>query len=150
MPAKSLTFLPTPAPSRLSLILKPAPACDQESRIREALEVGRGPLPRVGIAWLRKYYTYLSAALDFPFAATCPEDSGLVRPLIVIVSVVTLLPPSGSPGHQDAGLWCRAQRGTSVLEVPVVDLELETDHRNAQLIEDYWYWFWNWRFDPRI
>jgi hypothetical protein len=34
--------------------------------------------------------------------------------------------------------------------VSLVDLEVESDHPNAQLIEDYWYWSWNWRFDPRI
>jgi hypothetical protein len=28
-----------------------------------------------------------------------------------------------------------------MIEVPLIDAEVESDHPNCQLIEDYWYWF---------
>ena len=133
-----------------TLTVRPPAVKDQEGRIRTALGLGREPLPPVGMAWLWKYYEHLSAALRMPFEARCPEDSGLVRPVTAVVSVVGLLPPCDDARHHDSGLWCEARRDKQVLQVPAIDLEVETDHPNAQLIEDYWYWFWNWRFDPRI
>ena len=149
MSEKFSNLLTPSTSSRLHLIVKPPPASDQESRIRAALGLERGPLPPVGITWLWKYYDYLSGSLRFPFEASCPEDNS-VRPVPVIVSVVAMLPPSDDPRQNDSGLLCRTERRATVSEVPVVDLEVDIDHPNAQLIEDYWYWFWNWRFDPQI
>ena len=63
------------------------------------------------------------------------------------MTVVALLPPSD---HNGMGLKCQALRGEEVVEIPLIELELESGHPNAQLIEDYWYWFWNWQFDPKI
>jgi hypothetical protein len=74
----------------------------------------------------------------------------MLRPWTSSVTVVELLLPADKRAQDETGLKCNALRGTELSEIPLVDLELETDHPNAQLIEDYWYWFWNWQFDPKI
>jgi hypothetical protein len=130
--------------------VQPAIHLNQEGRILAALGKHRGALPHVSAVWLTRYYDYLARALVFPFEARCPEASGPLRPWTSVVSVVELVPPSALAQADDAGLLCRALRGDAAVEVPLVDLEVATEHPNAQLIEDYWYWFWNWRFDPGI
>jgi hypothetical protein len=54
------------------------------------------------------------------------------------------------PNFEDTALLCRVIKGVREEEVPLVDLEVEENHPNFRLLEDYWYWIWNWRFDPRI
>ena len=129
--------------------LSPRPQT-QEGRILAALGLLRGPLPHAVSEWLVRYHGYLAAHLCLPFEARCPEESGVVRPWTSNVTVVALLPPSDRPAQDETGLKCRALRSGAATEIPLIDLEVETDHPNAQLIEDYWYWFWNWQFDPKI
>ena len=100
--------------------------------------------------WLVRYHDYLAARLCLPFDARSPEDTGVVRPWTSAVNVVALVPPGDRCAEEGTGLKCRALRGSETTEIPLVDLEVESEHPNAQLIEDYWYWFWNWQFDPRI
>ena len=122
----------------------------QEGRILAALGLLRGPLPHAVTQWLIRYHDYLAAHLRLPFNARCPEDSGVLRPWTSSVTVVALLAPSDHPAQDGTGLKCKALRDGQTTEVPLIDLEVENDHPNAQLIEDYWYWFWNWQFDPGI
>ena len=123
---------------------------DQESRIRAALGLARGPLPEVHTEWLHRYYEYLAANLSLPFDAEYAEDAPGYGQVASGIRVVALLNPDGHANHEEFGLRCRARRGTQEIEVPLVDVELSENSPNYGLIEDYWYWFWNWRFDPQI
>jgi hypothetical protein len=125
---------------------------EQEQRIAIALGLDKGPLPNVGIEWLRKYFKYLAANLAFPFEAQHTEEIGYYRqPAYSQVQVIALLDPDKNPGQDEySGLICRILKVEQEIEVPLVDLEVDEEHPNFQLIEDYWYWIWNWRFDPRI
>ncbi len=135
---------------RLAFVTQPSKPLTQEGRILAALGLARGPLPHVVAKWLLRYHEYLAANLSLPFDARCPEDSGVVRPWTSNVTVVELLAPSDRPAQDGPGLKCEAIRGGAASEISLADLEVEGDHPNAQLIEDYWYWYWNWQFDPRI
>jgi hypothetical protein len=124
---------------------------EQEHRIRTALGFDKGPIPNVGIEWLRKYYEYMTAHLSLPFAAQLPEESSIYRqPSYAQVTVVAITDPDKSTTQEYDGLMCKALKAEQELEVPLVDLEVDDQNPNFQLIEDYWYWIWNWRFDPRI
>jgi hypothetical protein len=124
----------------------------QEKRIKTALGLEKGPLPNVGIEWLRRYFKYLIANLAFPFDAQHTEEIGYYRqPVYSQVKVVALVDPDKNPAQDEySGLICRILKAAQEIEVPLVDLEVEEDNSNFQLLEDYWYWIWNWRFDPRI
>ena len=124
---------------------------DQEHRIRSILGLEKGPLPKVKIEWLQKYYKYLAANLSLPFEAQHTEDIGFYRqPAYSQVKVVALLDPGENPAREDSGLICLVRKAEQEIEVSLVDLEVEEEHANYRLLEDYWYWIWNWRFDPRI
>ncbi len=124
----------------------------QEQRIRVALGIEKGPLPNVGIKWLRKYFEYLAANLSFPFEARLTEEIGYYRqPAYSQVKVLALLEPDDARRRQEYfGLICTGRKAEQEIEAPLVDLEVEENSPNFQLIEDYWYWIWNWRFDPQI
>jgi len=139
------------APSEGPVVIAPSTKQEtQESRILAALGLLRGPLPKVATKWLNCYYEYLLAHLRLPFEARCPEGSGVLRPWTSNVTVVALVAPSDHTVQDEMGLACEALRGGEAAEVALVDLEVEIDHPNSQLVEDYWYWFWNWQFDPKI
>ena len=150
MSGKTTVALTSATSDSFALVAKAPPPESQEGRILAALGLRRGPLPRVSLNCLARYHSYLAASLQFPFDARCPEESGPVRPWTSAVTVVGLLSPTAASADGDGGLLCNAFRGSTPSEVPLVELEVDSDHPNAQLIEDYWYWFWNWRFDPRI
>jgi hypothetical protein len=128
----------------------PARPLTQEGRILAVLRKPGGALPRVSATWLVRYYEHLSASLEFPFEACCPEECGSVRPWTAAVWVIGLMPPSTLAQVDDTGLVCTALHNGEAIKVPLIDLEIVGEYANAQLIEDYWYWFWNWRFDPGI
>jgi hypothetical protein len=124
---------------------------DQEARIRAVLGLSRGPLPKVNAEWLRKYHRFLAAELTFPFQARYSEEISANRePFVSEVEVFALVHPDEMPEIERTALLCRVLRDVQEEEVPLVDLEVDEDHPNSQLLEDYWYWIWNWRFDPRI
>ena len=123
---------------------------DQESRIRAALGLAHGPLPKVHTEWLHRYYEYLAANLSLPFDAEYAEDISGYRQVVSAITVVALIHPDEHAKHEEFGLLCRARRGTQEIEVPLADAELNANAPNFRLIEDYWFWFWNWRFDPKI
>jgi hypothetical protein len=123
---------------------------EQEKRVRRALGIEHGPLPKVKTEWLRRYYAYLSAHLVLPFGADCPEEVSEYHRIFFPATVVGLLNPDDHEGHEEQGLLCRVSRAFEEVNVPLSDVEVPEDSPNSQLIEDYWYWFWNWRFDPRI
>lgn len=124
---------------------------EQEQRIRTALGLNNGPLPKVGIEWLRKYYVHLAANLILPFDCQHTEEVGLYQqPMYAKAKVLLLLDPDKHSVDEYSGLVCRIQKEDKEMEVPLVDLEVDETGTNFQLMEDYWYWIWNWRFDPHI
>jgi hypothetical protein len=143
----AVTSLPTEAPTLVVSATKPQ---TQEGRILAALGLLRGPLPHVVSQWLMRYHGFLTAHLRLPFDARSPEESGVLRPWTSGVTVLALLPPGDRRADDDTGLKCKANRGAESAEIPLIDLEVDANHPNSQLIEDYWYWFWNWQFDPKI
>jgi len=123
----------------------------QESRIRIALGLEKGPLPKVKFEWLQKYFEYLAAHLSFPFEAQHTEEIGFYQqPSYSQVKVVAILIPDSDPAREYSGLICKVVKAEQEIEVPLVDLEVDEQNPNFQLIEDFWYWIWNWRFDPQI
>ncbi len=150
--ASKLSALPYEAESCVSD--RDAPAVtgplDQESRIRAILKVRSGPLPEVGLERLRVYHAFLAIHLRFPFEARYAGDEIRYRQSAASMRPTVLVDPATTPHVESSGLICRAVQGAEVVDVPLVDLEVEADHPNCRLIEDYWYWFWNWRFDPKI
>jgi len=133
-----------------AVFIPPPKPLTQEGRILAALGLAHGPLPHAVTKWLIRYYEYLSSRMCLPFEARCPEETGILRPWTSTVKVVELLEPSVRSAQDGAGLRCIAFRGGEQIVIPLIDLDVENDHPNVQLIEDYWYWFWNWQFDPQI
>jgi hypothetical protein len=123
---------------------------DRESRIRTALGLRGGPLPHVERRWLRGYHAHLAAHLSLPFSAQYAGDLARVRQSVPVVTVVALVDPSEKSEYECDGLVCLAHDERELLRLSLVDIEVDADHPNFQLLDDYWYWFWNWRFDPRI
>ena len=130
--------------------MEPEQPDDRESRVRAALGVAAGPLPRVERRWLRSYHNYLSTRLSLPFAAHYTGDLARVRQSVPLVTVVALVDPSEESEYESDGLVCLAHDEKEHLRLSLVDIEVDADHPNFQLLDDYWYWFWNWRFDPSI
>lgn len=128
----------------------PPGPCDQLGRIRGALGLRGGELPRVEINGLRRYYQHLRTHLVFPFLARYPDIAAAPRLHAEVATITALIDPDTLLDPENLGLVCRALCESQAIMVPLVDLELGEGHPNHQLIEDYWYWYWNWRFDPRI
>jgi hypothetical protein len=122
----------------------------QVARIRSVLGLATGSLPAVDRRGLCKYYGYLSARLSFPFQARFAGDGPPPSGSASTVTVLALLDPREHPGDEYAGLVCRVTQDVRERELPLVDLEVDDEHPDFQLLEDYWYWVWNWRFDPQI
>jgi hypothetical protein len=125
-------------------------ADNRESRIHAALGIARGPLPHVERRWLHVYHEFLAARLSLPFTAQYTGDLARLRQTIPQVTVTTLVDPNETGEHECDGLVCLAQDGEEQLRLALVDIEVDVDHVNFQLLDDYWYWFWNWRFDASI
>ncbi len=151
-PNMDATRVTTPKRESTGPVFVPAPTAtlDRNARIRAALGLSGGSLPRVQIRWLHSYHEHLVACLEFPFQARYAGETWLSHRAASFVAVVSLLDPGMNPGRESSGLLCRVQRSGEEVELPLADLEVGDDSPNYQLIEDYWYWFWNWRFDPQI
>jgi hypothetical protein len=137
-------------PNGLAAIAESLAPSDREGRIRVALGLARGPLPKMGIPWLHNYHEYLAVRLSLPFQARCAEGIGRLGQFACVVEVIALLNPDETHDIECVGLVCTARCGNQTAELPLVDLEVEAASPNYQPLEDYWYWVWNWRFDPRI
>jgi hypothetical protein len=129
----------------LKFVAAPTTLDHQEDRIRTVLGIGEGALPLVGRKAMQKYYEHLTINLMFPFHACYPEAISLHEEVMRTVTVVELFDPSKNLDCDSLGLVCRACRRKQEVELPLASLEVDEDHPNHQLIEDYWYWFWNWR-----
>jgi hypothetical protein len=123
---------------------------NREGRIRSALGLARGPLPHVERQWLHVYHEFLAARLSLPFAAQYTGDLARLRQTIPQVTVIALIDPGECGESEGDGLVCFAQDDKEQLRLALVDIEVDVDHANFQLLDDYWYWFWNWRFDASI
>ena len=130
------------ANSRFAISL---PEVDQTERIRTALGVKGGRLPRVDEDSLARYYRYLAARLPLPFAAYYPEPMNPRERTEFHCSVEELLDPAQHLGDEFDGIYCRVRKGDFTVNLPLIELHAPADSVQSQLIEDYWYWFWNWR-----
>ena len=102
-----------------------------EERIRAALGLPHGALPKVEGSWLSKYYLHLCMELEMPFTATTTGRDSFTRPREV--SVTALVDPETTPGSADEGLFCLVDDGDRKIEVPLQDIVVEADHPNHQL-----------------
>jgi hypothetical protein len=121
---------------------------DRESRIRAALGLKSGNLPKVEHRWLCTYHDYLAERLRMPFAAQYAGEIGAAR--MLLVTVEGLVHPDETAGDEENGLLCVARLDKQTLQLPLMDIEVDSADRNFQSLDDYWFWIWNWRFDPRI
>ena len=112
-----------------------------EDRIRVAFGLrNNAPLPTVSKDTLLQYHEYLAEKISFPFPALYDDATPPVRQLLRHVTVVGL---SDNPKRRQYGLFCKAQIGDAVTELPVADLGIPEDTSNFQLIEDYLHWLWS-------
>jgi hypothetical protein len=121
------------------------PGEKQTDRIRTALGVASGGLPKVDEETLAQYYTYLAAKLSFPFVAYYPEPSKPQEKTEFRCTVLELLDPAKHLSDEFDGIFCKTRKGSFEVNLPVIELHVSGDSPNSQLIEDYWFWFWNWR-----
>jgi hypothetical protein len=129
----------------------PPRTMSQEDRIRAALGITHGALPKVENGWLHRYYQHLRAQLSLPLAARYTGDLGPLRRLPEQVTVLALIDPAEQPEHEEYGIACRCcGAGQETVSLDLADLAVDESAAGYQLLEDYWYWFWNWRFDPQI
>jgi hypothetical protein len=96
MTQRTASALVLPVPDDFAVAVKPSLPSSQEGRILMALGRTRGPLPRVSLDCLARYCSYLTANLQFPFDAGCPEENAFVRAWTPVVTVVELLSPTKS------------------------------------------------------
>ena len=118
---------------------------DQKARILSALGLLDDRLPQVDDENLVGYYEYLSEHLSLPFIAYYPEPTNPREEILHECRVLELLDPSKYISDEFDGIFCKTRKGTFVVNLPLVELEVPQESRNFQLVEDYWFWFWNWR-----
>jgi hypothetical protein len=121
-----------------------SPDC-RSDRIKAALGVVRGPLPKVDENTLARYHEYLAAHLTLPFVAYYPEPTNPREERDFRCTVVELLDPASEAGDLIDGIFCKTRKGKYEINLPLIELELPEDDPNVQWIDDFWYWFWNWR-----
>ncbi len=129
----------------LQLSAGSSPGADQPNRIREALGVTRGGLPKVDQDTLARYYAYLSANMSLPLTAYYPQPMNAQEKTQFRCTVLELLDPTQYLGDEFDGIFCKTGKGNFEVNLPLIELHIPRDTPDFQLIEDYWYWFWNWR-----
>lgn len=89
-----------------------------------------------------KYYHYLKATLQFPFATryideSVPYDKGRNRTGTVVQMFEDL--------HTDEcyGAMCQVREGERLREMPLAELDVPEEDPNFQTIDDYSYWLYN-------
>jgi hypothetical protein len=121
MPFAAINGLPWPGPGTSA----PSPSDrERRQRILSALGSPRGRHLRVDPQSLARYYDYLVAHLELPFAACYP------RPWC---------------RAEFDGLYCRTRKGKFIVNLPLVELTVLLPSKNVELLADYEYWFWHWR-----
>lgn len=112
-------------------------------RIRAILGLASDdPIPRVRRESLKKYHTYLAVRLAFPFAAKLARPVHPSQDTEAPLSVVRLLDPNREY-HVDGafGLVCKTFQGREPIDIPLDRVDVDPDHPNYQLLEDYRSWF---------
>ncbi len=117
----------------------------QTERIKAALGVTTGELPKVDEETLARYYAYLSARLPLPLTAYYPQPRTAQEKAEFRCTVVELLDPTRYLGDEFDGIFCKVRKGAFEVNLPLLELHVPEGSASFQLIEDYWYWFWNWR-----
>ncbi len=117
----------------------------QEDRVRAALGLKTGRVPKVDEETLWRYFHFLSANLRLPFVAHYPEPTNPREEIEFRCLVLSLLDPQMHVGDELDGLFCKTRKGKYELNLPLIELVVPQTSPNFQLIEDYWYWLWNWR-----
>jgi hypothetical protein len=119
---------------------------DQDDRVRTALGLtSDDPLPDVSEETLRRYHSYLSERLRFPFEAEASEETGPLESTEHAVKVTGLLDPAEYDLDEFYGLICEVREGRRKYQLPLGELEATGGGESARLVEDYAYWFWNHR-----
>jgi Calcium binding len=113
---------------------------EDERRVAEIFGVKAGQrLPAVSRQTLRKYHTYLTAHLAFPFKAA-------IEDLDAEATMQSLFALNDCPDLTFYGLFVRGKQGRRLIEIPIATIEeVKEEGKNKQLIEDYCMWFWNYR-----
>ncbi len=120
-------------------------AARQDDRVRAALGLKTGRVPKVDEETLSRYYHFLSANLQLPFVAHYPEPTNPREESEFRCLVLGLLDPQRHVGDELDGLFCKTRKGKYEVNLPLIELVVPQTSPNFQLIEDYWYWLWNWR-----
>ena len=94
---------------------------------------------------LARYYDYLAAHLELPFAACYPRPACRADELADRCQVIELLDPRTTLCDEFDGLYCRTRKGKFIVNLPLVELTVLPPSRNLDLLADYEYWFWHWR-----
>jgi hypothetical protein len=122
---------PQPASAR------PLSLDDQDDRIRAVFGLGGADaLPPDSDECQRTYFQHLKVRLSFPFAARYADHrSGPVREVTVTGMCDEF------PVDEGFGVVCNVRERESRDEVSLSELQLDDDHPNCQLVEDYIAWF---------
>lgn len=131
--------------NELQVAAVPSPGVDQTERIRAALGLATGDLPRVGQDTLARYYAYLSMNMSLPFTAYYPQPTCVQENSQFRCTVLELLDPTQHLGDEFDGICCKTRKGKFEVNLPLIELHVPHGNPQFQLIEDYLYWFWNWR-----
>jgi hypothetical protein len=124
---------------------------DRRQRILAALclpssRIARGQSNlRVSEATLTRYYDFLVARLELPFAACYPPPSSAARASSNRCDVIELLDPRTDLCDEIDGLYCRTRKGKFLVNLPLVEVTVPSSCKNIELLSDYEYWFWHWR-----
>jgi hypothetical protein len=124
---------------------QPQPERERKKRILAALGQADSQDLRVGPQSLARYYDYLAAHLELPFAVCYPPPSTPAEALRDRCQVVELLDPRTALGDEFDGIFCRTRKGRFQVNLPLVELTVLPPSKNVELLRDYEYWFWHWR-----
>jgi hypothetical protein len=89
--------------------------------------------PGVSRQTLRRYHTYLTAHLVFPFQAAIEDMDG-------VTTIRSLFMLNECPDLTFYGLFVRGNHGRRLIETPLATIEeVKDEGKNKQLIADYWW-----------
>lgn len=138
----TMNDLPWPGPR---IIVQPQPERERRKRILTALGLQGNQDLRVSEESLGRYYDYLAAHLELPFAACYPRPSDSTPAVVDRCEVIELLDPRTDICDEFDGIYCQTRKGRFVVNLPLVELTVLPPSKNLEILGDYEYWFWHWR-----
>jgi hypothetical protein len=121
------------------------PDRERNQRILAAITLGGNHDLRVSEESLTRYYDFLAARLELPFAACYPRPSTAALVTADRCEVIALLDPRTDLCDEIDGLYCQTRKGRFRVNLPLVELTVLPPNKNLELLSDYEYWFWHWR-----